>query len=112
MRQTWRIIGAWNGGDGMNPVAMKRREMRLTQEEISVKTGIPLRTISRIENNEKQAMNGVDGLLVKHFRILASFFNCSIDELVNIGNPPSTPSPEGAKKTKPKPIMRNKHKAA
>lgn len=95
----------------MNPVAMKRREMRLTQEEVSVKTGIPLRTISRIENNEKQAMNGVDGLLVKHFRILASFFNCSIDELVNIANPPLTPSPEGAsKKQKPRPIMKDRHK--
>ena len=88
---------------------MRLKELRnragLSQEELAIKFDTTSATISRWETGKHMPKR--KNILKR----ISQFFHCTIDDLLSDDeNPPSTPSPEGAKKTKPRPIMKDRHK--
>ncbi len=81
----------------MNPIAERRKQMGLTQAQISQETGIPLRTYARIENAMKGDVNGIDGVSAGNLKKIAYFFGCSVDDLLN---PSPAPVQPGEKESK------------
>ena len=81
-----------------------RTEMRLSQEDAAKEIGITQTFLSELESGKKTPSFVTLEAIAGKTRIPIGEFSTA--------NPLSTPSPEGAKKLKPKPIMRNKHKAA
>ena len=84
-----------------------RKKARLSQEELGVKVAIRRQTVAGYEAGEAIPDANVLSALAFHLGV-------DVMGLFSTGNSPSTPSPEGAKKQKPKPVMkdRHKHKAA
>jgi transcriptional regulator with XRE-family HTH domain len=83
-----------------------RMEMRLSQEDAAKEIGITQTFLSELESGKKTPSFVTLEAIAEKTRIPIGEFSTA--------NSPSTPSPEGAKKQKPKPVMkdRHKHKAA
>lgn len=60
----------------MNKLKNYRENAKLSQTELSERTGIDQAAISRAEN-------GASDLKGQHWKLIANVFNCTVDELLN-----------------------------
>lgn len=82
-------------------IAEIRKKKGFSRKELSNHIGYAKVTLGRWERGER--VPDGNALLA-----MAKILECTTDDLLR--NPPLSPSPEGGKKQKPRPVMKNRHK--